>query len=123
MFEQLSDLLRQRLYLPAGAILSSLGSMFLSNPLSPPDGFYNALVNIAPLDDVLHVFILVERDEDFSAFPGDPADPDNYGPIQLRSKSVHLSQLWDSRFLDGIILHILHTRPVAQVIDLQGVSS
>ena len=108
MFEQLENLLHTGSYLAAGRILTPIGRMTLPSPKPAPEGFKNAQVRVIPMNDVLHVFVSVDRLKDFYDLPGAVPCVEDMGTVDLHSKWMHLAETDSERYARGVMLHFLH---------------
>ena len=114
MFEMFERMLRNRQYFGAGSILSKLGDM-LPRPTERPDGFFDAQVRVVPLDNCMHIFVLLGHRDDFWALPGDMVSCKHRDGYKLLTKTAHLSDLYSPDCSTPVTLHFLYAYEAEQV--------
>jgi hypothetical protein len=108
MFELFDKLVTNRNYFAAGEILSGLGNILTPPADDRPKGFSNAQVHVVPMDDCLHIFMVLDEIKDFNALPGDLTECTDHETLTMLSKNVQLGELWAPQYARGVLLHFLY---------------
>jgi len=114
MFELFDKLISEHNYFSAGKVISGLGNMLTPPRDDRPEGFSAAQLHIVPLEDCLHVFMVLDELKDFHALPGDLTECTDTPSLRMLSKGVQLSELWAPQYSRGVLLHFLHVSDAAR---------
>ncbi len=110
MFEQLENLLNQRNYGAAAAVLGFFGKVLRPRAQNAAMDFSGAQVRVLPLKNMVHVFIVVDQHQEWWNCPGHLEVTKNEGDLRLLEKSIELPPHLDAEYSRHIRLHFIHVQ-------------